>query len=248
MRFKDKVVIVTGSAKGIGAELIRKYASEGANVVINYINSKSEAESLKEEIENLNLGKVIIVKADVSKKEEAKLLVDTTLEEFGTIDILVNNAGRYFDGDEWDLNENAWKETLDNNLISVMNISKFVIQYFIENKKGSILNIASRMGLNSKPDAIAYSASKAGIINITTSYAKLISEFGNCNCICPGATKCGYWLRASETELEDIVSRNPKKRLVNPKEIAELGLFLTSDTALMITGQTILVDGGESLS
>ncbi len=141
--------------------------------------------------------------------------------------------------------KNYGKESLDLNIISTLNVSKYVSQKFIESKSGIIVNLASRYARMGHFDTITYAASKAAILNITQAYSKLLSPFGRANSVSPGAADAGYWKTAPKEELEAVKSQSPHKKLISPKQIAETIIFLSSEKSKMINGQDLLVDGGK---
>ena len=243
MRFKDKVILITGAAKGIGRATALKFAKEGAIVVVNYLHSEQEAKETLVQIKTFSDG--IIIQADVSDEKQVAIMFDKIHSVYGKLDILVNNAGKYFDGDEWDGPVEIWEETLKINLISMMLCSKYATKMFQSQQNWNIVNIASRYSLSWQFDSFAYAASKAAIVNITQAYAELLSPYGRANAISPGATEAGYRLHADKEELDWVISRSPHKRLISPDEIADTILFLSSTESAMITGQNILVDGGK---
>lgn len=244
--FKNKVVIVTGSSSGIGAETALAFAKEGASVVITYKENKNGADETASKVNELG-GKSLVIQADLINESEAKNVVEKTKEGFGRLDILVNNAGRYIDGDEWNGNADIWTKSLAQNLISVMNMSKYAIEIFQNQKSGILVNVASRFCTQGQYDALSYAAAKAGIVNITQSYAKLLAPFGRANAVSPGAVNTGYWLRAPKEELQEIISKVPLGSLIEIKDVVEMILFLASDKSANITGQNIFVDGGFNL-
>ena len=243
---KNKVVLITGSSSGIGAMTALEFARNGAKVMINYKANRKGAEDSVNQINQLNI-ETFSFQADVSVEKEAAKLINETINMFGTLDIVVNNAGGYIEGDEWNKDNSAWKQTLDNNLISVLNISKYATKYFLENKKGNFINIASVRGLKGIHDGIAYSASKAGVINITQAYAKLLAPFGRANSISPGPVNTGYWLNASDDELQEQYDKSILNKLSETLDIANAIIFLASNKSQMITGQNICIDGGFSI-
>lgn len=240
--FKDKVVVVTGASSGIGKETALMFAKEGANVVITYKENAAGAKEVAEQITALG-SRALVVQADLINESEAKNVIEKTTQEFGRLDVLVNNAGRYIDGDEWNGTAEIWTKSLLQNLVSVMNMSKYAIEIFQEQKSGVIVSIAGRYSLDGQYDALAYAAAKAGVANVTQAYAKLLAPFGRANAVSPGAVNTGYWLTAPKEELEKNLVNIPSGKLVEPKEIAEKVLFLTSEKASDINGQNILVDG-----
>jgi 3-oxoacyl-[acyl-carrier protein] reductase len=238
MKFKGKVVLVTGSSRGIGKAIALAFAKEGAKVIINYSKSEKEANEVVKEAKKVS--EAIVIKCDVSNENQIKKMIETILKKFGRLDVLVNNAGSYIEGDEWNGSSDIWERTLKQNLISVMNTSKYASEIFQKQKSGVIVNIASRYSVDGQFDALAYSASKAGIVNVTQAYAKLLAPFGRANAISPSAVKAGYWLRAPKDELEKNIALLPNKKLIDPEQIADLALSLASDKS-KVTGQNILV-------
>ncbi|EKD58904.1 MAG: 3-oxoacyl-[acyl-carrier-protein] reductase [uncultured bacterium] len=244
--FEDKVVIITGASSGIGAETALAFAKEGANVVITYKENQSGAEEISYKLTAMGC-KMMAIQADLIDELESKNVIEMTKKKFGKIDILVNNAGRYIDGDEWDGTAEIWTKSLEQNLVSVMNMSKYAAKLFQEQKSGVIVNISSRLSAQGTYDSLSYSAAKAGVANITQSYAKLLAPFGRVNAVSPGAVKAGYWLTAPKDELEEVLKNVPLGKLVESRDIAEMVLFLASEKAKSITGQNIFVDGGYNL-
>lgn len=239
--FKNKVVLITGGSSGIGKATALMFAKNNADIVITYKNNKKGADETINEIKKL--GKTAIaVKVDLINEKQIKKVVNIIIKKFGKIDILVNNVGVYVKGDEWNKSSNVWIKSLEQNLISMMNISKYVVKFFLKQKNGIMINISSRLGLDGVYDAISYSASKAGVINITQSYAKLLSPFGRANSICPWAVNSGYWLTAPKYELANMLKIMPNHKLIEPEKIAEKIVFLVSDRAKNITGQNFIVE------
>lgn len=245
-KLENKVALITGSSKGIGRAIALKFAQEGANVAINFKSSYQEAQDVLAEVIKIGV-KGITVSADITKEDESKRLVETVINELGNLDILVNNAGGYIEGDEWNGEEKVWLDTFKTNTISVLNTSKYALDYFLKHKKGIIINIATRYSVSGQYDTLAYSAAKAGIVNVTQSQAKLLLPYGRANAISPGAARSGYWQTASKSELGEAINQIPTKKLIEPEEIAELALYLSSDISKNITGQNILIDGGYTL-
>lgn len=236
--FKDNVVLITGGSSGIGAETAFLFAQNGADIVITYKENKSGAESVVKKIENFGQ-KALAIQADLIDERQAKEVVDLTFDRFGKINILINNAGRYINGDEWDGSSEIWLKSLQQNLVSMLNISKYVIKIFQTQKNGVIVNVASKLGIDGGPFDITYGAAKAGVINITKAYGKLLSSFGRANCVSPGATNAGYWLTAPKDELEAKLASRPNHKLTDPKVVAEKIIFLASDDAKDINGHNL---------
>lgn len=236
-----KTVLITGGSSGIGAKTAKLFADEGYKVALTYNTNKEGADSTVSEIIT-NGGKAAAFQAELSKEESAKQLVEAVYKEFGQIDVLVNNAGKYIDGDEWNGTEEIWLQTLAQNLISVMNVSKYVIPIFKEQQSGVMVNVASRLGLSGSYEELAYGAAKAGVINITQGYAKLLAPYGRANSVSPGAVNTGYWLTAPKAELEETLANKPLEKLIEPLEVANAILYLSTDRSASTTGQNIIVN------
>lgn len=236
-----KTVLITGGSSGIGAETAKLFADEGYNIALTYNTNKKGADDVVSEIVAKG-GKAIAFQAELSKEESAKQLVESVHKEFGQIDVLVNNAGRYIDGDEWNGTEKIWSQTLAQDSISVMNVSKYVIPIFKEQQSGVMVNVASRLGLSGSHEELAYGAAKAGVINITQGYAKLLATYGRANSVSPGAVNTGYWLTAPKPELEETLANKPLGKLIEPIEVANAILYLATDRSASTTGQNLVVN------
>ncbi|MFA6551072.1 MAG: SDR family oxidoreductase [Patescibacteria group bacterium] len=238
--FTNKTILVTGGSSGIGEVAALMFAQNGADVAITYKSNKEGADNVVEKIKKLGQ-KAIAIQADLIYENEAKSVIDVVIKEFGKIDILVNNAGRYIAGDEWNGPSDIWMKSLQQNLISTMNVSKYAIKIFQKQQSGIMINIASRCGLDGQYDIISYAAAKAGVINITQAYAKLLSPFGRANSISPAAVNAGYWLSASKEETEKMLANKPNHKFIEPETIAKKIIFLASDEANNITGQNFSI-------
>ena len=243
---EKKVVLVTGSAKGIGASCIKKFASEGYNVVINYNTSEDEALKLKNEVENKYSVKCLAIKCDVSKEEEIEAMVNQIVNEFGKIDVLVNNAAIAIDTLYEDKTKENFMKTLEVNLVGTFLVSKYVCNLMYQNKSGKVINIASTNGIDKYyPMCLDYDASKAGLISLTHNLALEYAPYLNVNAVAPG------WV-ATESEMcdldEDYIKMEEEKiflrRFAKPEEIASLVYFLASDEASYINNEVIRIDGG----
>ncbi len=237
---KDKTVIVTGGAKGIGKAIAVRFAKEGANIVLNYRSTSPEA--VKNEIEAMGV-KCLTVQADVSKFDEAQKLVDAAVAEFGGVDVLVNNAGITRDTLLMRMSEEDFDAVIDTNLKGCFNMMKAVNKIMMKQRSGSIINMSSVIGLAGNVGQVNYAASKAGVLGMTYSVAKeLASRNITCNAIAPGMIATDMTEVLSDKTKEQILSNIPLKRFGQPEEIAEAALFLAK--AKYITGQVITVDGG----
>ena len=247
MLLEKKTAIVTGSAKGIGKGIATEFAKQGATVVINYCGSKEAALKTVEEIKAFG-GKAIPYQADISDYEMSKKMMDDIIKEYGAIDILVNNAGITRDNLILRMSESEFDDVIRTNLKGTFNCIKHVTKYMLKNKSGKIINISSISGVNGIAGQANYSASKAGIIGLTKSFAKEMSSKGiNINAIAPGFIETDMTKVLNDKYVEEIVNTIPSKRVGRPEDIAKAALFLASDMSDYITGQTLMVDGGLGL-
>lgn len=237
---KEKTVIVTGGAKGIGKSIAIAFAKEGANIVLNYRSTSPE--DVVKEIESFGV-KCLSVQADISDFEQAKQLVDKAIEEFKTIDVLVNNAGITKDNLLLKMSENDFDMVINTNLKGAFNMIKHTSKIMLKQKSGSIINMSSVVGLTGNIGQVNYSASKAGIIGMTFSTARELASRGiTCNAIAPGFIKTDMTDVLSDSIKENILNTIPLKRLGTTDEIASTAVFLAKNK--YITGQVITVDGG----
>lgn len=248
MNFKGKIVLVTGSSRGIGRSIAVKFAKNGATVIINYKSNGIEAKAITEIISSYN-NACMCIQADVSKEKDVKRMIDTIIEKYGHIDILVNNAGIAIDNDFQNRHIKDWQETLNTNLIGVFLTSKYAGKYMLEKKYGKIINISSTNGIDTiYPYSIDYDASKAGLINMTKNLAIEFAPFINVNAVAPGWVDTGMNEDLSKSYLKSEMEKTLLKRFAEPEEIANVVLFLASDMARYIDGETIRVDGGLKIS
>lgn len=237
---KDKTVIVTGGAKGIGKAIALKFASEGANIVLNYRSTSPE--EVKNEIEAMGV-KCLTVQADVSNTDEAQKLVDEAIAEFGGVDVLVNNAGITRDTLLMRMKEEDFDAVINTNLKGCFNMMKAVNKIMMKQRSGAIINMSSVIGLAGNIGQVNYAASKAGVLGMTYSVAKeLAARNITCNAIAPGMIATDMTEVLSDKVKEQILEGIPLKRFGQPEEIAETALFLAKSK--YITGQVITVDGG----
>ena len=241
---ENKVCLVTGSTSGIGEATIKKFASKGYNVVINYVNRGDIASDLKEELENKYNIKVLVYKADISSEDEVKNMIYETIKEFGRIDILVNNAGICKDNTFLEKKISDFKKILDVNLIGPFLTSKYSYEYLKETS-GCIINVSSTNGIDTNyPESMDYDASKAALISLTKNLAVEFSPNVRVNSVAPGWTNTrmtsGIFEDYKKSEEEKILL----KRFAEPEEIANVIYFLTSEDASYINSEVIRVDGG----
>lgn len=237
-----KTVIVTGGSRGIGAEIVKELARNGYNVVMNYNQSEEKAKEIQTQLQKENII-IEIFKADVSKREEVKKLVQFTLEKFETIDVLVNNAGIDQIKPFMNITDEDWNKMMQVNLNSVFYCSQEVLEIMLHYKKGCIINISSVWGITGASCEVHYSVAKAGIDGMTKALAK---EFGpsniRINSIAPGAIMTDMNKNCTKEEMEEINEEIPLRRFGTPEEIAKCVKWLIEDT--YITGQVISPNGG----
>ena len=245
MDFTNKVALITGSSRGIGAAIAYDLASHNCNICINYNNSYNKALELKNKIEQEFNVKVLIIKADITNEVEITNMVNTIIKEFNRIDILVNNAGIAIDSDIEEKNIESFHKILDTNLIGPFLISKEVAKHMINQKQGNIINISSTNGLDTYYSySLDYDASKAGLISLTHNLSEMYAPYIRVNAIAPG------WVNTDmNKELdEDYIKEEEKNiylgRFADPTEIAKVVTFLASDDASYINNEVIRVDGG----
>ncbi|MBL3658972.1 SDR family NAD(P)-dependent oxidoreductase [Fulvivirga sediminis] len=247
LQLKDKVAIVTGSSKGIGAGIAKAFAIAGAKVVVNYAQNKMSAQKVVDDIIDLG-GNAIAVQADISKSDDVKRLFDETITAFERIDILVNNAGIYDIVSLEDITTEVLQANLDTNLIGTILCTQKAAS-LMDSSGGSIINISSTVSTNPMPGTLIYAATKAAVDNVTKVLAK---ELGpkkiRVNTISPGITETegshekGFMGGEWEAQL---LAQVPLGRIGQPTDIAKVAVFLASDDASWVTGERIQVAGGQ---
>lgn len=242
----SKVVLVTGSAKGIGAAIIEELAASGYDCVINYNTSKAEAFTLNERISKLGI-RSLVIKCDVSKEEEVNQMFDTIERELGGVDILINNAAVDIPNIFSNKDVNDFRRTLDVNVIGAFLTSKRAQKHILDQKWGRIINISSTNGMNTYyPMGIEYDASKAALNSLTHNLAIEFAPYATVNAIAPGLINtesevADYDEEFMQMELDKILVR----RIGEAREVAHLVKFLISDEAGYINNSIIRIDGGQ---
>ena len=243
-RFENKIVLVPGAGRGIGASIAKRFASEGAEVIVNYSGNDEAAQKTVDEITATG-GQAQKYKCSVNDSESVKVMIDEIIKEFGRIDILVNNAGITKDGLMLRMTDEDFDRVIDVNLKGTFNCTKYVSKYMLKQKSGKIINISSVVGLSGNAGQVNYSASKAGIIGITKSAAKELSSRGiTVNAVAPGYVDTDMTKVLSDNIRNEILKNIPLQRMGNVEGISNCVAFLASEDASYITGQVISVDGG----
>ena len=240
MRFENKVVMVTGGAAGIGRVTAECFAEEGAKVAICDVNPEAGQSAAKA------LGpEASFEKVDVSDSASVLNWVKSVSDKYGQIDVLVNNAGITRDGLIVRMKEDDWDAVINVNLKSAFNCIKAVSKIMMKQRSGRIINLASVVGVIGNPGQANYVASKAGLIGLTKTVAKEIASRGiTVNAVAPGFIETDMTAVLSDDVKEAMLSQIPLRKAGTPKDIADAILFLASDSAAYITGQTIHVSGG----
>ncbi|MFC5701411.1 SDR family NAD(P)-dependent oxidoreductase [Cohnella faecalis] len=243
MRFKDKSVIVTGGASGIGESTVRLFAAEGAKVVIADFSDRGE--QLAEELKSQGC-EALFEKTDVTQEEQVKRMIASTVEAFGKVDVLFANAGIAKDGPAHELTSDAWRLTIDINLSGVFYCDKYAIEQMLtQGTGGTIVNCGSIHSHVGKGNVTAYAAAKGGVKLLTQTLAIDYATRGiRVNAVCPGYIDTPLIGGRTEAITRHLVDLHPMKRLGRPDEVAKTVLFLASDDASFVTGASLLVDGG----
>jgi 3-oxoacyl-[acyl-carrier protein] reductase len=241
---EGKTAIITGGSRGIGKAIVEIFVKQGANVAFTYSSSSDAAKAIENELSTNNV-KVKSYKSDASNFEEAQLLAASVLEEFGSIDILINNAGITKDNLLMRMSEEDFDRVIQVNLKSVFNMTKAVQRTMLKQRKGSIINMSSVIGVKGNAGQSNYAASKAGIIGFTKSMAiELGSRNIRSNAIAPGFIVTEMTEELGEETIKQYFEAIPLKRGGSPEEIANICVFLGSDMSSYLTGQVLNVDGG----
>ena len=245
---KNKNALITGASKGIGRAISIELAKQGVNVAINYNKSKKEAEKISNELINEYNVKSIILRGDVSNKDDCSLIVQESISTFGTLDILVNNAGIIDDNLLIRMSDEAWDRVLRTNLDSIFYCSKPAIKSMLKKKWGRILNIGSVVGIRGNIGQANYASSKAGMMGFTKSLAKEVATRNiTVNTITPGYINTETVDVLKQEQKDNIMKWIPQGHFGEVEDIAYLASFLCSEKAKYITGQIISVDGGMAI-
>ena len=242
----SKVVLVTGSNRGIGRSTIIEFAKAGLDVVINYCHHREEAYELKEYVENNYNVRCLVVKCDVSKEDEVIEMINEIVDYFGSLDILVNNASVCKDSLLMDKDVESFRRILDVNLIGTYLCSKYAAKVMLDNGSGSIINVSSTNAIDTYyPESCDYDASKAGVISLTHNLAREFSPYIRVNCVCPGWVNTDMNKELSVEQVHEEEKNILLGRFADPEEIAKVIVFLASNKSSYVNDSIIRVDGGK---
>ena len=238
---KEKVAIVTGGVQGFGLAVVERFLNSGANVVI-WENDKK----LLDEFKTIN--DIHKIQTDVSKADSVEAAVSETVKKFGTIDILVNNAGIAGPNHKtWEYPNNDWQKVIDIDLTGVFYCCKYVVPHMIKNNYGRIVNVASIAGKEGNPNAMPYSAAKAGVIAITKSLGKELADKNIAvNCITPAAAKTRIFDQISQEHIDYMLSKIPRNRFLKVEELASMVAWLVSEENSYTTSSVFDLSGGRA--
>ena len=242
MRMNGKVCVVTGGARGIGKEIVTKFANEGALVVFACDMNKEALDELEKEFKNVK-GYIL----NVTDREGIKVFVEKVKAEYGRIDALVNNAGITRDALIQKMTEEDWDAVINVNLKGVFNMTQAIGPLMMETGSGSIVSISSVVGLDGNIGQTNYAATKGGVVAMTKTWSKEFARKGakvRANAVAPGFVRTPMTDKVPEKILEDMKNKALLKRLGEAEDIANAVLFLSSEEASFVTGQVLRVDGG----
>ena len=238
----SKVIIITGASRGIGKETAKLLAKDGNKVIANYNKSEQQAHELQEELKKENI-KIDIFKADVSKREECKKIVEFAINKYKKIDVLINNAGISMWGPFTDITDEQIEKIIKVNLYSAIVMTQEAIKYMIREKNGCIINMSSIWGIVGASCEVVYSITKAGIDGLTKALAKELGPSNiRVNSIAPGTIETEMNAQLSEEEIKEIENETPLGKIGKPKDIAKTIQWLIEDE--FTTGQIISPNGG----
>ena len=237
-----KIIIVTGASKGIGKEIAKKLAKKGNTIIANYNKSEKEIKELQKELEKQNI-KIDIFQADISKREEAKKIVNYTIQKYGKIDVLINNAGISQIKEFTQITDQDWNNMINTNLNSVFYMTQEACFNMIHNKQGCIINISSIWGITGASCEVHYSVSKAGVDALTKSLAKELGPSNiRINSIAPGIINTEMNSHLTPEELEELKEEIPLEKIGKTQDIERCVEWLIEDE--YTTGQIISINGG----
>src|SRR6516165_5722390 len=250
MQLTGKVVLVTGAQQGIGAAMVREFSAAGADVAINWLDGEIAAQHVAEEV-GARGRRAFLVQADVSRLEQVQAMVSAVRDRLGAIDILVNNAGVFPRVPFLAMTEHDWDQVLDVNLKGSCFCAQYVAKAMVAaTRQGAIINIASGAALRGSPRGVRYVARNGGVLSLTRPMALELAPYRiRVNAIAPGLTDTVQpRYGSSEAQIVEMARLVPLGRMAQPDDIARAAVFLASDNAGFVTGQTLHVNGGSYLA
>lgn len=239
---EKRVILVTGGASGLGRTIVEEFLKLDCNVVFTYLTSELKANEILDKYPDNSLA----IKADASYYEDAKRVIKESIEKFGKIDVLINNAASARDGVIENISFEDWDYTIKNVLYPSFNYISAIVNHFIKNKKGKIINIGSINGLRGRESSVAYSSAKAAIVGLTKTVAKELGIYGiTANVVAPGFINTETQAKTSHLIKKMVLEECAIKKLTEPIEVANLVVFLASEKANNITGQVCQIDCGQ---
>ena len=240
-----KTVCITGASRGIGKATAIEFAKNHYNIILNYVQNDQKAIETKKEIENQYHVPILLIKADISKEQDAIKVIEQGIQTFGKIDVLINNAGIALDNEFYTKTEQEFKQVLQTNLLGPYFLSKHISKYMIKNKTGVIIQVGSTNGIDTYyPESIDYDASKAALISLTHNLAVQFAPFIRVNMVACGWVETEHNQTLDPTFKQQEIKKILLKRFAQPEEIAKTIYFLASNNASYINGAIIRIDGG----
>jgi 3-oxoacyl-[acyl-carrier protein] reductase len=251
MNFKDKVVLVTGAGRGIGAAIARAFAAEGAFVIVNYVKNQASAEAVVAQCKTLG-GDGWAIVADVTSQSAVQTMIDKALKEVGRIDVVVNNAFRAYSFDPeqrklfWEQPWSDYQSQFEGAVQAAYNLCQAVLPHFRQRAQGSIVNMLSDLVERPSVPYHDYTTAKSALLGFSRNLAAELGPLGiRVNCVAPGLVFPTDASRATKEDVKDsIMAQTPLRRIATPEDVAGPVLFLASDWSCFMTGQVLFVDGG----
>lgn len=244
----NKVVLITGSSRGMGKAEAYEFASKGYDVIVHYVKSEESAKEIVKDLKQKYQINSMAIKADLMNEEEVKYLAHTALKEFSRVDVLVNNAGMALYDDFDHKTIEGFDQSMKINLYAPFLLTQILGKEMVKNKYGKIINIASIDVMTTyNAESVEYDASKAALINLTKTSSLQLQPYVNVNCVCPGWVETDMNKELPQELLDYQKSKTCKGRMARPEEVAKLVSFLASDDAEFIDGEVIKIDGGYKL-